>query len=117
MNYHNVRDSKGRFTPSTLNPTANLVSVPVSGSSFNPAQSKKDFYLDKLKHGVYTVTHERKNGITGTNSFTLMPSHLTGYVGKGSSKSAPSDLIFAYEIDDQRFYGIDVNSISYFEEE
>jgi len=114
--YHNVRDSKGRFTTGTSQSGTMLTTPPLTGA-FDPTQSKKDFYLDKLKHGVYTVTHERKNGITATNSFTLLPAYLTGYVGKGSSKSAPSDLIFAYEINDQRFYGIDVNSISYFEEE
>jgi hypothetical protein len=79
------------------------------------AQSGKDFFLDKLRNGVYKTTHVKKNGATVTNSFTLMPSYLTGYVGRGNSKSAPSDLIFAYEVNDKRFYGIDVPTISLFE--
>lgn len=104
MSFYNVRDSKGRFTKTTSS-----VSVTVPSTQ----NSQKELYLSALRTNLVMVAYE-KNGQHLTEVFTLQPSYLTGYVGKGNSKKAPSDLIYAYDVDAKRFKSIDIKNVSSF---
>ena len=104
---YNVRDASGRFTKkgSTTAPAVKTVC--------QPPTNRKDEYLSTLRTHEVLVTHER-NGQSVVDNLTLKADYLTGYVGKGNSKKAPSDLIYAYDIDEKRFKAIDVTKISSF---
>jgi hypothetical protein len=110
QNNYNVRDAKGRFTK-TATAMYTVTSVQTLGTSTDPDAKEK--FLAKLRTTEVMVTYEH-NGSTVINTFTLKPDYLTGYVGKGSSKRAPSNLIYAYDVDEKRFKAIDVTKVSSF---
>ena len=98
MNYYNVRDSKGRFLKASA-PTAPIYGAP-----------DKTILLEKLRTGVFKIEYD-KYGTIITDKFTLLPSFLTGYVGHGTSKKANDDIVFAYDVTDNRFKSIKVSKI------
>lgn len=103
-NNYNVRDEKGRFV-------AKSTTAPRDYS--NPVQNKKEDYLKVLREKDVVVTYH-KNGDTLVNIFSLQPSYFTSYVGKGTSKKADDNVIFAYDIDAERFKKIEVSQIASF---
>jgi hypothetical protein len=77
--------------------------------------ANKEHFLNLLRNGVYLVKYERA-GVPEKRYVTLMPSYLSDYVGKGTYKKAiNTDKIFAYDVDEERFCGIDINTITDFE--
>lgn len=111
--YHNIRDNKGRFTKVVV-PSQNIMSFSVTGSNFftPPVQNAdKEALLNKLRGNVFDVKYLDKFGTPVTRSLTLMPVYLTGYIGKGTSKKAPTDKVFAYDVDHKKFVGFMIDSI------
>lgn len=107
-NNYNVRNAKGQFTKQ-----GSATSAPSVRTVCQKVVNKKEDYLATLRTSEVLVTYER-NGQQFVNNFTLKPDYLVGYVGKGSSKSAPSDLIYAYDVDEKRFKAIDVTKVTSF---
>jgi hypothetical protein len=112
MNFYNVRDAKGRFTKNGSSSTSTTIATPVV-TVCQAVVNKKEDFLATLRTTEVMVTHER-HGQTVINTFTLKPDYLSGYVGKGNSSKAPSDLIYAYDVDEKRFKTIDVTKVSSF---
>jgi hypothetical protein len=106
--YHNVRDSLGRFTKGS--------GVTVTAVSSSPAaQTAKDELITKLKNGVYLTVHE-KQGVRVQNFLTLLPSYIGAYVGKGTSRKTNPSTVFAYDVMDECFKAVNINTIEVFEE-
>jgi hypothetical protein len=72
--------------------------------------SMKDFYINTLRSSVCIVKYQ-KNGNECHSALTLSPTVLKPYVGKGTSKKANPDQIFAYDVDEERFRCIIVSHI------
>lgn len=105
---YNVRDEKGRFVVKSTTAPTDLLSF------VKPAlPNKKEDYLKVLREKDVVVTYH-KNGTTLVNIFSLQPSYFTGYVGKGTSKKADDNVIFAYDIDEERFKKLEVSNIASF---
>lgn len=94
----------GRFMPAVI----------MSVSANTVQNHDKEYMLDKLRNDVFLVTFER-SGLSEKRYVTLMPKYLTGYVGKGTYKKANTTKIFAYDVNEERFCGIDINTITDFE--
>jgi hypothetical protein len=97
-NNYNVRDSKGRFSK-----------VVPAGVTAN-AVSKKEVYLQTLREKDVFVTFN-KDGQNLVRVLSLQPTYLTGYVGKGTSKKTDDNVIFAYDVDEERFRRIELDKV------
>ena len=73
--------------------------------------SEKEAHINLLKDNVYETEYTDKNGVCHTRYLTLMPCYLTGYIGKGTSKKAPSNKIFAYDTHAKVFVGFDIENL------
>jgi hypothetical protein len=106
---YNVRDEKGRFvTTSTTAPRSTTVSTTPCPSTL---VIDKEMILEKLRKNVYVTKFEDANGNICTRNLTLHPSYLSGYVGKGTSKSAPTNKVYAYDVDGRYFVGFQIEKV------
>lgn len=81
----------------------------------NGWNADKEYFLNHLRNGVYLTKFERA-GVPEQRYITLMPSYLVGHVGKGTYKKvANTDKIFAFDVSEKKFCGIDINTITDFE--
>lgn len=78
---------------------------------FAPVPTPKDEFVSMLRETVLFVTFENYYGNTVTKLVTLMPEYLTDYQGNGSYKKANDDIVFAYDVDAQKFITIKVSKI------
>lgn len=101
MCYHNVRDSKGRFTKVDPN--------------IKTMETLKNEFITQLRTDVYWVEYD-KCGCSVEATITLMPLYLDGYVSKGGkSKTVADDVLLAYDVNDKKFKAINITTISKFE--
>lgn len=106
MSYHNVRDSKGRFTKSS---TVSKTTVPQTAvQSATPDMKEK--YLNIFRNETCMV-ETTKDGKTQINILSLKSEYLTNYVGKGTSKKADSDTMFLFDVDSEMFKKIKISEI------
>lgn len=88
--------------------------MPSGSVLLQSVNNEKEEMLEDLRNGVYFIEYE-KDGDKLSGQFTLMPEYLSDYVGKGSSKKANPDTIFAFEVNDLRFKAININTVETFE--
>lgn len=76
----------------------------------NAKSSTKEDFLAILRKSTCLVEYT-KYGVVQRNVLTLDPTVIGSYQGKGTSKKASSDVIFAYDVDDERFRAVNVSEI------
>lgn len=74
----------------------------------------KQSLIDILKENECFVSFEKANGETRRMLCTLLPSYMSSYESKGSSKASNDDVIYVWDIESGAFRSFHISSLKRF---